>query len=43
MPNGNRASVDIQLVAVNTKFALACQDLSAEGFVDFETINLIQT
>src|SRR6266536_3695806 len=42
MANCNRAAVHFQLGTVQSQFALACEHLGREGFVDFKTVDLLQ-
>src|SRR5208282_340119 len=42
MPDGDCASVDVELATVESKLALASENLRAEGLVDFEPIDLRQ-
>jgi hypothetical protein len=40
MPDRDCPSIDIEFVAVQAKFTLTRKNLRAEGFIDFEAIDL---
>src|SRR5277367_730040 len=42
MAERDRAAVDVELIAVEAKFAVAGEDLRGEGFVEFDEIEVFE-
>src|ERR1700722_8318021 len=42
MADGDGSAVDVQLAMIQAQFARAGQSLRSEGFVDFETVDLVK-